>query len=161
METIDINPLTIKAIWGFNGTERPGAVYLASAISAHNEVGRPVYSIYGHDVQNMNEDEIPADVQEKILRFARCAVAVGQMRNKSYVGIGGVSMGIMGSFIDPDFFIRYLGMRPEGKLPGGLRQEPPGFKAHAGAESGGMGICRKNDAHHPRYLSGKPETRGA
>ena len=113
METIDISPLTIKAIWGFNGTERPGAVYLASAISAHNEVGRPVYSIYGHDVQNMNEDEIPADVQEKILRFARCAVAVGQMRNKSYVGIGGVSMGIMGSFIDPNFFIRYLGMRPE------------------------------------------------
>ncbi|MSS14111.1 L-fucose isomerase [Porcincola intestinalis] len=113
METIDIDPLTIKAIWGFNGTERPGAVYLASALSAHNEVGIPVFSIYGRDVQDMEDDSIPADVAEKILRFAQCSIAVGEMRNKSYVGFGGVSMGIMGSFIDPKFLIHYLGIRPE------------------------------------------------
>ncbi|MCR5031318.1 MAG: L-fucose isomerase, partial [Lachnospiraceae bacterium] len=75
LETIDLNPLTIKAIWGFNGTERPGAVYLASALAAHNQMGRPCFSIYGKDVQDMDETRIPVDVQEKILRFARCAIA--------------------------------------------------------------------------------------
>lgn len=113
LETIDLDPLTIKAIWGFNGTERPGAVYLASALAAHNQMKRPCYSIYGRDVQDMEEKEIPADVQEKILRFARCAAVAGQLRNRSYVGIGAVSMGIMGSFLDPLFYIQYLGMRPE------------------------------------------------
>ncbi len=113
LETIDLSPTTIKAIWGFNGTERPGAVYLASALAAHDQMGRPCYSIYGRDVQDMEDTEIPADVQEKILRFARCALAVGQLRNKSYVGLGAVSMGIMGSFLDPKFYIQYLGMRPE------------------------------------------------
>ena len=113
LETIDISPLTIKAIWGFNGTERPGAVYLASALAAHNQMKLPCYSIYGRDVQDMEESEIPSDVQEKILRFARCAAVVGQMKNRAYVGIGAVSMGIMGSFIDPLFYIKYLGMRPE------------------------------------------------
>lgn len=113
LETIDINPLTAKAIWGFNGTERPGAVYLAAALSAHNQMKRPCYSIYGRDVQDMKDTEIPADVQEKILRFAKCATVVGQLKNKSYVGIGAVSMGIMGSFLDPLFYIQYLGMRPE------------------------------------------------
>ncbi len=113
LETIDMNPLTIKAIWGFNGTERPGAVYLASAMAAHNQMRRPCFSIYGRDVQDMEEQEIPNDVQEKILRFARCATAVGQMQNKSYVGFGAVSMGIMGSFLDPSFYAQYLGMRSE------------------------------------------------
>ena len=113
LETIDLNPLTLKAIWGFNGTERPGAVYLASALAAHNQMKLPCYSIYGRDVQDMEETEIPEDVREKILRFARCAAVVGQMKNKSYVGIGAVSMGIMGSFLDPLFYIQYLGMRPE------------------------------------------------
>lgn len=113
LETIDMNPLTIKAIWGFNGTERPGAVYLASAMAAHNQMRRPCFSIYGRDVQDMEDQEIPGDVREKILRFARCALAVGEMRNKSYVGFGAVSMGIMGSFLDPSFYIQYLGMRPE------------------------------------------------
>lgn len=113
LETIDINPMTIKAIWGFNGTERPGAVYLASAMAAHNQMKLPCYSIYGRNVQDMNEEEIPRDVQEKILRFARCSIALGQMRNKSYIGFGAVSMGIMGSFLDPYFYIHYLGMRPE------------------------------------------------
>lgn len=113
LETIDMNPLTIKAIWGFNGTERPGAVYLASAMAAHNQMRRPCFSIYGRDVQDMEEQEIPKDVQEKILRFARCAVAAGEMQNKSYVGFGAVSMGIMGSFLDPAFYAQYLGMRSE------------------------------------------------
>ena len=113
LETIDLSPLTIKAIWGFNGTERPGAVYLASAIAAHNQMKLPCYSIYGRDVQDMEEDKIPEDVAEKILRFARCAAVVGQLKNKSYVGFGAVSMGIMGSFLDPLFYIQYLGKRPE------------------------------------------------
>ena len=113
LETIDMNPLTIKAIWGFNGTERPGAVYLASAMAAHNQMRRPCFSIYGRDVQDMEEQEIPKDVQEKILRFARCAIAAGEMQNKSYVGFGAVSMGIMGSFLDPAFYAQYLGMRSE------------------------------------------------
>lgn len=113
LETIDLSPWTLKAIWGFNGTERPGAVYLASALAAHNQMNRPCYSIYGRDVQDMEDEEIPTDVQEKILRFARCAAVVGQIRGKSYVGFGAVSMGIMGSFLDPLFYIQYLGMRPE------------------------------------------------
>ena len=113
LETIDMNPMTVKAIWGFNGTERPGAVYLAAAMAAHNQMRRPCFSIYGRDVQDMEEQEIPADVQEKLLRFARCALAVGEMQNKAYVGFGSVSMGIMGSFLDPAFYTQYLGMRPE------------------------------------------------
>lgn len=113
LETIDMNPMTTKAIWGFNGTERPGAVYLAAAMAAHNQMKRPCFSIYGRDVQDMEDKSIPADVQEKLIRFARCAVAVGSMRNKAYVGFGSVSMGIMGSFMDPSFYVQYLGMRPE------------------------------------------------
>ena len=96
-ETMDLDPLTIKAVWGFNGTERPGAVYLAAAMAAHAQRGLPAFSIYGHDVQDVDDNTIPADVAEKILRFARCAAAVGQMRNKAYVGIGAVAMGIAGS----------------------------------------------------------------
>ena len=113
LETIDLNPLHIKAIWGFNGTERPGAVYLAAAMSAHNQMGIPVFSIYGRDVQDMADETIPEDVRQKLIQFGQCALAAGQMRNKSYVSFGGVSMGIMGSFLDPSFYIRYLGMRPE------------------------------------------------
>ncbi|MDO5573564.1 MAG: L-fucose isomerase [bacterium] len=113
LETIDLNPLTIKAIWGFNGTQRPGAVYLASAMAAYNQMKLPCFSIYGRDVQDMEDSGITPDVEEKLLRFARCAIAVGQLRNKSYVGFGSVSMGIMGSFLDPSFYIHYLGMRPE------------------------------------------------
>jgi L-fucose isomerase len=112
-ETMDIDPLTIKAVWGFNGTERPGAVYLAAAMSAHAQRGLPAFSIYGHDVQDSTDTSIPNDVAEKILRFARCAVAVGQMRNKAYVNIGSVSMGIMGSYCNADFLQDYLGIRAE------------------------------------------------
>lgn len=112
-ETIDMDPLIPKAIWGFNGTERPGAVYLASALAGHNQKGLPAFGIYGRDVQDMGDDTIPADVREKLLRFGRAAVAVMQMRGKSYLSIGSVSMGIAGSMPDPDFFQEYLGMRNE------------------------------------------------
>lgn len=112
-ETFDMNPHTIKAVWGFNGTERPGAVYLAAVMAAHTQKGLPAFSIYGHDVQDMNDTSVPDDVAEKILRFAKCAVAVGQMRNKSYVNIGGVAMGIAGSYCDAEMFRKYFGIRPE------------------------------------------------
>jgi L-fucose isomerase len=112
-ETMDMDPLTVKAVWGFNGTERPGAVYLAAVLAAHAQKGLPAFSIYGHDVQDSTDTSVPDDVKEKILRFAKCAVAVGEMRNKAYVGIGAVAMGIMGSFCNPEFFQKYLGIRAE------------------------------------------------
>ncbi len=112
-ETMDLNPSTVKAVWGFNGTERPGAVYLAAVMAAHAQRGLPAFSIYGHDVQDAGDASVPCDVQEKILRFARCAVAVGCMKNTAYVGFGSVSMGIAGSDVDAIFFQKYLGMRAE------------------------------------------------
>jgi len=112
-ETMDMDPLTIKAVWGFNGTERPGAVYLAAVMAAHAQKGLPAFSIYGRDVQDLNDNSIPADVEEKILRFARAAAAVGQIKGKSYVGIGAVSMGIAGSICDAAFMQKYLGLRAE------------------------------------------------
>ena len=112
-ETMDLSSDTVKAVWGFNGTERPGAVYLAAVLAAHAQRGLPAFGIYGHDVQDINDAEVPEDVREKILRFGRAAVAVGQMKNKSYVNIGSVSMGIAGSACDPLFFQKYLGMRAE------------------------------------------------
>ncbi|MCL2853256.1 MAG: L-fucose isomerase [Defluviitaleaceae bacterium] len=112
-ETMDICSDTVKAVWGFNGTERPGAVYLAAVMSAHAQRGLPAYAIYGQDVQDAGDVSVPPDVREKILLFCRAAIAVGQMRNKAYVGIGSVSMGIAGSFCDPVFFQKYFGMRAE------------------------------------------------
>ena len=112
-ETMDMNPLTVKAVWGFNGTERPGAVYLAAVMAAHAQRGLPAFSIYGHDVQDMTDRSVPADVEEKLLRFARCAIAVGLMRNKAYVNFGAIAMGIAGSYCDADFFQKYLGIRAE------------------------------------------------
>ncbi len=112
-ETIDMDPLTPKAIWGFNGTERPGAVYLASALAGHNQKGLPAFGIYGRDVQDLSDRTLPADVREKLLRFGRAAVAVMQLRGKSYLSIGSVSMGIAGSMPNPDFFQEYLGMLNE------------------------------------------------
>ncbi|MBQ9307659.1 MAG: L-fucose isomerase, partial [Clostridia bacterium] len=113
METFDMNPLTIKAVWGFNGTERPGAVYLAAVLAASAQKGLPAFSIYGRDVQDMQDHTVPEDVKEKILRFGRCAVAVGWMRNKAYLNIGGVAMGIMGSYCDTQVMQKYLGIRAE------------------------------------------------
>ncbi|HIX34434.1 MAG TPA: L-fucose isomerase [Candidatus Gemmiger avium] len=112
-ETFDMDPRTIKAVWGFNGTERPGAVYLAAVLAAHAQKGLPAFSIYGHDVQEATDTSVPADAAEKILRFARCAVAVGWMKNKAYVNLGGVAMGIAGSYCDAAMFQKYFGIRPE------------------------------------------------
>ena len=113
-ETMDMDPHTIKAVWGFNGTERPGAVYLAAVLAAHAQKGLPAFGIYGHDVQDADNQVIPADVEEKLLRFARAAIAAASMRGKSYLSIGAVCMGIAGSIVNPDFFEDYLGMRCEG-----------------------------------------------
>jgi len=112
-ETMDMDPLIPKAVWGFNGTERPGAVYLAAVLAGHNQKGLPAFSIYGRDVQDTGDTGIPADVQEKILRFARAGLAVALMRGKSYLSLGGVSMGIAGSIVDQPFFESYLGLRVE------------------------------------------------
>lgn len=112
-ETMDMDPMTIKGVWGFNGTERPGAVYLAAVLAAHAQKGLPAFGIYGHDVQEADEKEIPEDVKEKLLRFGRAAIAVATMRGKSYLQIGSICMGIAGSIINTDFFEKYLGMRVE------------------------------------------------
>jgi len=112
-ETMDMDPLIPKAVWGFNGTERPGAVYLAAVLAAHNQKGLPAFSIYGQDVQDRGDGSIPEDVKEKLLRFARAGLAVATMRGKSYVSFGAVSMGIAGSIVDNNFFESYLGMRVE------------------------------------------------
>jgi L-fucose/D-arabinose isomerase len=112
-ETIDMDPHTIKAIWGFNGTERPGAVYLAAALAGHNQKGLPAFGIYGRDVQDGGDSSIPADVQEKLLRFAKAGIAAATLKGKSYLSIGSVSMGIVGSVVDANFFQEYLGMRNE------------------------------------------------
>ncbi|OYD42062.1 L-fucose isomerase [Sphingobacterium cellulitidis] len=112
-ETMDMDPIRPKAIWGFNGTERPGAVYLAATVAAHNQKGLPVFSIYGHDVQDMGDTKVPNDVRDKLLSFAKSGLAVSILRGKSYLAIGSVSMGIVGSIVNAEFFQEYLGMRNE------------------------------------------------
>ena len=112
-ETMDMDTNTIKGVWGFNATERPGAVYLASVLAAHAQKGLPAFGIYGHEVQDADDTTIPCDVKEKLIRFARAAVAVATMRGKSYLQIGSICMGIAGSSIDPDFLEEYLGLRVE------------------------------------------------
>lgn len=112
-ETFDMDSNTIKAVWGFNGTERPGAVYLAAVLAAHAGRGLPAFSIYGKDVQDKNDSLIPVDVAKKILRFARCAIVVGWIKNKAYVNIGAVAMGIAGSFCDASVLQKYFGIRAE------------------------------------------------
>lgn len=112
-ETMDMNPHWPKAVWGFNGTERPGAVYLAAVLAGHAQKGLPAFGIYGHDVQDLDDNTVPADVSEKILRWARAAIAVAQMRGKSYLSVGSQCMGIAGSIVDQNFFQEYLGMRNE------------------------------------------------
>lgn len=113
-ETMDMEQHTVKAVWGFNGTERPGAVYLAAVLAGHAQKGLPAFGIYGRDVQDAGTTEIPADVKEKLLRFAKAGLAVATMRGKSYLSIGAVCMGIAGSIVNTDFFEDYLGMRCEG-----------------------------------------------
>jgi L-fucose isomerase len=110
---MDMNPVLPKAIWGFNGTERPGAVYLAATLAAHNQFGLPAFGIYGKDVQDLGDENIPDDVKEKLLSFAKAGLAVAIMRGRSYLSVGSVSMGIAGSMITPSLFQEYLGMRNE------------------------------------------------
>ncbi len=112
-ETMDMDPLTPKAVWGFNGTERPGAVYLAAVLAAHNQKGLPAFGIYGRDVQDEGDTSVPDDVKQKILRFVRAGLAVAAMRGTSYLSMGSVSMGIAGSIVNEEFFQSYLGMRNE------------------------------------------------
>jgi len=112
-ETMDMDPLIPKAVWGFNGTERPGAVYLAAVLAGHSQKGLPAFSIYGHDVQDSKDSSIPKDVQGKLLQFAKAGLAVAEMKGKSYTSLGAVSMGIAGSMVDPSFFQHYLGIRTE------------------------------------------------
>ena len=112
-ETMDMNKSTIKGVWGFNGTERPGAVYLAAVLAGHAQKGLPAFGIYGKDVQEADDTSVPEDVKDKLLRFGRAAIAAKSMKGKSYLQIGSVSMGIAGSIIDPSFFEEYLGMRVE------------------------------------------------
>lgn len=112
-ETMDSDPMTVKAVWGFNGTERPGAVYLAAVLAAHSQKGLPAFGIYGRDVQDSDDTEITEDVKVKLLRFAKAGLAVAHMRGKSYLSIGGCSMGIAGSIVDQDMLQEYLGMRTE------------------------------------------------
>jgi L-fucose isomerase len=112
-ETMDMDPHIPKAIWGFNGTERPGAVYLAAVLAGHSQKGLPAFGIYGRDVQDAGDTTIPEDVKAKLLQFARAGLAVATMRGNSYLAMGGVSMGIAGSIVEPSFFEEYLGMRVE------------------------------------------------
>jgi len=136
-ETMDDDPIRPKAIWGFNGTDRPGAVYLAATLSGHAQKGLPCFGIYGRDVQDLGDKNIPADVQEKITRFVRSGIAVATMRGKSYLAMGGVSMGIAGSMVDQSFFESWLGMRVEsvdmsefiGRMDKGLYDEKEFEKA--------------------------------
>ena len=112
-ETMDMDPHLPKAVWGFNGTERPGAVYLAAVLAGYNQKGLPAFGIYGHDVQDAGDPNIPNDIQEKLLRFAKAGLAAAMLKGKSYLSIGSVSMGIAGSIVKDDFFQEYLGMRNE------------------------------------------------
>lgn len=112
-ETMDMDPLIPKAVWGFNGTERPGAVYLAAVLAGHNQKGLPAFGIYGRDVQEASDTNIPQDVREKLLQFTKAGLAVATIRGKSYLAMGGASMGIAGSIVDPGFLENYLGMRSE------------------------------------------------
>lgn len=112
-ETMDMDPHLPKAVWGFNGTERPGAVYLAAVLAGYNQKGLPAFGIYGHDVQDAGDPNIPSDIQEKLLRFAKAGLAAAMLKGKSYLSIGSVSMGIAGSIVKDDFFQEYLGMRNE------------------------------------------------
>jgi L-fucose isomerase len=112
-ETMDMDPSIPKAVWGFNGTGRPGAVYLAAVLSGHAQKGLPAFGIYGKDVKDAGDDSIPDDVQEKLLRFTKAALVAATIRGKSYLAMGSVSMGIAGSIVDETFFQEYLGMRNE------------------------------------------------
>ncbi len=155
-ETIDMNPQIPKAIWGFNGTERPGAVYLAAALAAHNQKGLPAFGIYGREVQDAGDTYIPDDVKEKLLRFARAGLAVAQMRGRSYLAIGSVSMGIAGSMVNPDFLQEYLGIRAEfvdcSEILRRIQQEIYDKDEFARALEWTKKHCREGEDYNPEHL---------
>ncbi len=155
-ETMDMDPSTIKGVWGFNATERPGAVYLAAVLAAHAQKGLPAFGIYGKDVQDADDTTIPADVEEKLLRFARAAVAAATMKGKSYLQIGSICMGIAGSSIDTDFFEEYLGMRVESvdeveiirRMSEGIYDEAEYQKAYAWVKAN----CKEGFDKNPEFV---------
>ncbi len=155
-ETMDMDPTTIKGVWGFNATERPGAVYLAAVLAAHAQKGLPAFGIYGKDVQDADDTTIPADVEEKLLRFARAAVAAATMKGKSYLQIGSICMGIAGSSIDTDFFEEYLGMRVESvdeveiirRMSEGIYDEAEYQKAYAWVKEN----CKQGFDKNPEFV---------
>lgn len=157
-ETMDMDPLLPKAVWGFNGTDRPGAVYLAAVLSGHSQKGLPAFGIYGQDVQDLGDTTIPEDVRGKILGFVRAAVAAAEMKGKSYMAMGGVSMGIAGSIVDQEFFERYLGMRVEsvdmslfaGRMRDGMYDEAEYERALAWTKVNCPEGTDKNDAPQAR-----------
>lgn len=163
-ETMDMNPHYPKAVWGFNGTERPGAVYLAAVLASHSQKGLPAFGIYGHEVQELQDNTIPEDVAEKLLRFARAAQAVATMRGQSYLSIGSISMGIAGSMVNPDFFQKYLGVRNESvdsteilrRIQEGIYDHEEFEKAMAWTEK----YCKVNegsDVNRPEKRKGREE----
>ncbi len=164
-ETMDMDPLTIKGVWGFNGTERPGAVYLASVLATHAQKGLPAFGIYGHEVCDADDTEIPADVKEKLLRFGRAAVAAATMRGKSYLQIGSVCMGIGGSIISPEFIEEYLGMRVESvdeveiirRMTEGIYDKAEYEKALAWTKK----VCREGFDKNPENLQKTREQKDA
>ncbi|MFZ9936200.1 MAG: L-fucose isomerase [Luteolibacter sp.] len=154
-ETMDMDPHTPKAVWGFNGTERPGAVYLAAVLAGHTQKGLPAFGIYGKDVQAATDTRIPADVQEKLLSFARCGLAVALMRGKSYLSIGGTSMGIAGSVVNPAMWEKWLGMRVEAvdmsELAGRMRKGQYDHEEFASAMAWVKKHCKEgNDCNSPQ-----------
>lgn len=162
-ETMDMNPYYPKAVWGFNGTERPGAVYLAAVLAAHAQKGLPAFGIYGRDVQDITDNSIPDDVAEKLLRFARAAQAVATMRGKSYLSLGNTCMGIAGSIVDSDFFQQYLGIRCEyADLVEILRRIDLGIYDHEEYEKAmawTRQYCKTHEGHDYNEEKGKAKTR--
>lgn len=161
-ETMDMDPMTIKGVWGFNGTERPGAVYLASVLATHAQKGLPAFGIYGHEVQDVGDvDKVPEDVKEKLLRFGRAALAVAQMRGKSYLQIGSMCMGIGGSIIDQAFMEEYLGLRVESvdeveilrRMEEGIYDEEAFRKALAWTKE----HCKEGRDDNPDFVKFTPE----
>ncbi|MDR1507332.1 MAG: L-fucose isomerase [Treponema sp.] len=164
-ETMDMDKTTIKGVWGFNGTERPGAVYLASVLASHAQKGLPAFGIYGRDVQNADDTDIPPDVEEKLLRFGRAAIAAATMRGKSYLQIGSICMGIAGSIINPEFFEEYLGMRVESvdevevirRMENGIYDESEFKKALAWTKQN----CKEGFDKNPAELQASSEKKEA
>ena len=164
-ETMDMDPSTIKAVWGFNGTERPGAVYLASVLASHAQKGLPAFGIYGHEVQDADDSSIPADVEEKLLRFGRAAIAVASMKGNSYLQIGAITMGIAGSIINCDFIEEYLGMRVESvdeveiirRMTEGIYDHAEYEKALAWTKK----YCKEGLDKNPDFIKKSPEQKEA